>query len=848
MSRADQVIAGVLFAAALALGTWYVPQVVAAGGKPHFYQEQFGAAVMAACGHGYVNPNLATEPELRQFLALEREDFACSDRLAGAERLPLQPMQTAYRYLMTTVAWTWRLQGQVAWSRLAPLYGVFFATTVVLLFLLFRRGMGTVISTALAIVLALSPLHVSYLAHLRDYSKAPFVIALVLVASHLVVGLQSFRRALMLAAGAGLLNGVGMGYRNDLLVAVPAFVAVLVLFLPHDQFPRGWRNLALPAAFIAAFLIALSPMLSIYRTGGGSSSQHLVVLGLGQSFDEELGLENGGLYELVYDYRDELAYAIVSGHAATHSGTTDRLRIYGKEYDQAASRYLEQVVTNFPADVLTRFYTSALRVLQLPYGAKLMLPHDEYIRLPRPPLVLRDRFQRLLAPVWLGIVAVALVLLGLSSLRLGLFAVLLVGYLSAYPAIQFGERHYFHLEFISWWALGFVASVAASAVRAYWREGLPAWLDRRKPLAGWRTSVIRVAVVAALMAVVIVAPVAALRRHQQDRLLQVFHQYQASAVTELPLLADPLPGGWSRFDVPVLVDPLGTAPHGSVIRPQLIMAEFGGATCDSLKLDVVFRYSASMVQDDFTRTLQVQPPLSAEPLRIYFPAYSYRPEHTGPQPASRADAGFRLSAMELPGKAQSCLVRWGQVADVGALPVLFELRLPPQWEDADLFQTISGVESRKNGEEVPAVYTFPADLEVGRQLLMAPFEPLAAADIALRSPTLNTDGATWLNAGVGGVGGKGPFLYLFAMQPREIAAGRLALVQGYIKTGGVSFGLVSDGKWIAQAGVTQPGEFTIVVQVPTAGRHSLVLSNNLIGASLESDVTIRRVGWVTSAP
>ncbi len=71
-----------------------------------------------------------------------------------------------------------------------------------------------------------------------------------------------------------------MGFRNDLLVALPAFVGLLLVFLPHDPFARGWRNLRWSAFTSARLRIALSPMLSIYRTGGGNSSQHLIVLGL----------------------------------------------------------------------------------------------------------------------------------------------------------------------------------------------------------------------------------------------------------------------------------------------------------------------------------------------------------------------------------------------------------------------------------------------------------------------------------------------------------------------------------------------------------------------------------------
>jgi hypothetical protein len=175
---------------------------------------------------------------------------------------------------------------------------------------------------------------------------------------------------------------------------------------------------------------------------------------------------------------------------------------------------------------------------------------------------------------------------------------------------------------------------------------------------------------------------------------------------------------------------------------------------------------------------------------------------------------------------------------------MLELRLPPAWEAADLFQTIDGFESRTNPEQTPQVHTFPADLEVGRQLLMQPIVPLDAAAISQRSPTLDTTHPVWINQGVGGVGGKGPFLYLFEMSATQLEEGQLALVQGEIRSGGVSFGLVSNGAWIAQAGVTRPGPFIVVVRVPMSGTHSLVLANNLTGASLHSDVRIDRVGWV----
>ena len=841
MSRADGVVGTALFVAALLLGTWYVPQVVAAGGKPKFYQEQFGPAVMVACGHGYVNPEKGLDAELDALLALNRDDFRCSPELAGIARLPLTSMQRAYRYLITAVGWTWRLQGHVAWSAVAPLNGLFYAATVLLLFVVFRQGMGILIAGTLAVVLALSPLHVSYLVHLRDYSKVPFVLGLVVLAARMVRSPLAFRRALLLAAGAGLLNGFAMGFRNDLLVAVPAFVALLLVFLPHDGFARGWRNLALAGTYAAAFVIALSPMLSIYRTGGGNSTQHLIMLGLGEPFNQELGLDSGGAYEWGYGYRDEFAHAMISANATRRLGATTMLVQYGPEYDRSGSDYLQQVAENFPADMLTRAYASAIRVIELPYNQRLTQEHLEYLRLPRQVFVVRDRFQRALAPLWLPIVAAALFALTVMSVRIGLFVMALTFYLSAYPALQFGERHYFHLEFVGWWLLGFVVALSSGFIRAAVGGSAEEWLDAKRPVEGWTRPIVRAAILWAVIAVVLLTPLYVLRRFQQEHLRALFEQYLAAPVEPGALNPVAQGNGYVRFEAPMSRDVMHSAVASDAVRPELFLAEFGGSSCDSVKLDAVFRYASALPQNDFSRSLTVQPPLSKKPIRVLFPAYYHR---LSADTSNSAVMDYAFIGVDVPASAQACLTRFARVSDTSRLPLLLELRLPPRWESADLFETIDGIESRTNPEQTPPVYTFPADLEVGQELLKLPIEPLDATKILHRSPTLDTNNPQWTAKGVGGVGGKGPFLYLFEMQPAPLEEGRLAIVEGFIKKGGISFGLVSGVEWIAQVGVTRPGEFIVLVRVPVTGMHRLILANNLHGPSLENDVTIRRVGWL----
>ncbi len=418
MSRADRIIGTALFVAAFGLGTWYVPQVIAAGGQPHFYQEEFGPAVMVACGHGYVNPR--PTPDLDAFLAVQSDAINCSSSLAAVSRSPLTAMQRAYRYLITTVGWTWRLQGRVAWSALAPLYGLFLASTIVLLFAIFRQGMGELVAGALAVVLALSPLHVSYLAHLRDYSKAPFVLALVLVAARLIRGPTDLSPCGSARGWSRSPERRGDGLPQRFARGSSGIRGIAARF-PESR-PVSAR-LAKPGLGCGVSCGAsASPLVRCGRSiepVAETRASTWSLLGLGEPFNQELGIA-GNMYEWGYGYDDELAHAIISSNATRRLGATTFLPLYGPEYDRSGSDYLSQVVKNFPADMLTRAYASALRVVELPYNRKLLLP-PEYIQIYRPAQVLRLRFQRALAPVWLLFVAAALFMLTVWNIRIGFF-------------------------------------------------------------------------------------------------------------------------------------------------------------------------------------------------------------------------------------------------------------------------------------------------------------------------------------------------------------------------------------------------------------------------------------------
>jgi hypothetical protein len=829
------IVAVALFAVSAAIGSWYVPYVVAHGGKPQFYQEQFGPAVMVACGRGYVNPDPARSPALDAFLNLKADAVPCSE-VARVGALPLTSMQRAFRYLMSTVGWTWRTEGRIAWTGLTPLYGALYGATVVLAFAVFLQGMSLPVAAIAAAALAISPLNMAYLAHLRDYAKAPFVLAIVLLAVLFVRGPVTTKRWLMLAAVAGLTTGIGVGFRNDLLVAVPAFVVLLFLFAPIGVRDRLGLKSAAAALYLAAFLAALSPMLTIYQTGGGNSSQHLVLLGLGDRFTDDLGIDNGDLYGWGYDYKDELAHAMINGYADRRLGEHRYLPMYGAEYDRAASSYLREIAVNFPADMLLRVYASTLKILTLPYSGTAV----QQLAFLEPSTLAtlynaRTRLLRETAPLWPWMIVFALGALTVQQPALGLFAAAMVLYLSGYPSLQFHERHYFHLEFIGIWACGFCVSQLMRMLAALRSpERRASWASAVRPVTGWPRALGGAVVIWIIIGITLLSPLALLRAYQQRHLRALFEAYMAAPREPLPPTRASDDAGKVLFDGPAQLRGQATATDDAV-HSEYIVAGFGGPGCKVARMEVTFRYSATEPQHDFSRTIVVQPP-AMETTRVFFPAYYHRPRTD-----ESVHSGYSLAGVEVPEAAADCVAALERVRDARPLPVMMNLRLPPLWRDATLYGTLTGFEKRSNGDESAPIYTFPTDLLVRRSVMTVSSQLLDRADVIKESGRVESDGRSWH---LSGVGGRGRFLHLAEWKPRLVPKGATLVASGDLMRGGISVGLVREGAWAAQVPVIVPGRFAVAIQTPDAGEYAVVMTNYVLGASLRYDVVVDRAGWV----
>ncbi len=559
---------------------------------------------MVACGDGYVNPQPGIDPELDAFLAVQRDEITLlagpgdtSTTLAADARCSA-PIATC----ITTVGWTWWLQGSGGLVGARSLYGLFFASTVVLLFAVFRQGMGALLSRGLLADCpgGLATAHRLPRPPSRLFEGAVRPGAGVVCRPAWFARPLTFRHAALLAAGRRTAErrGDGLSQRSARgrsgVCRVAARCSCITTVSPAAGGTRRW------CACTWRVRVALSPMLSIYRTGGGSSSQHLIVLGLGEPFNEELGLDDAGIYEVELRIsRRVRARADQRSTRRAGSVPPDARPVTASSTTAPAPTISQQVARNFPADMLTRGYASAIRVLELPYQPEVDAAAAASFSTCRTRIFVDPR--PIPARAGAGVAADrrgdAVRALTVMSLRVGLFVMLLVLYLSAYPAIAVRRAALFPSRIHQLVGAGFCRVAGRRiAVRrcmqrrrssrgstAFGHARLAAGVHATRSCCGWSGSssclapLLRVAPVPTGTSARAVSSNTSLRRWMPARLHPV-----------------PQGNGYVRF-----APPMSRRCHARRAETatrcdrNCFCSEFGGPACDSLKLDAVFRYDAS---------------------------------------------------------------------------------------------------------------------------------------------------------------------------------------------------------------------------------------------------------------
>lgn len=678
-----------LFIAAFVIGAIYVSTW---GGPPEFWQQVFGPAVMTACGHGYTNPMMSEVPGLEDFLYLRSDTFDCASIPENVTLLPqdtsgmtydevqaFHPLQQFpgwtqwqrfHRYLLLSVALMFTLFG-VAWQSLTPLYALLYGTTNALGYGIFRLGMGPRFATLFTVLLMTSPVHLQQLPQLRDYSKAPFFFAIILVAGWIVKRPLPLRVQLPLAALVGLIGGLGLGFRQDVSIAAALFCGLVLLFSPGSFKQTWWKRGTVIAVFIAAFAILGLPIFQVLARVNNAT--HDTLIGFTKYCDQRLGVE-APLYDFGDPFLDEYVRAILMGYAHRTEGRTEVFRHYSPDYDAAGKAYFREMALTFPADLIIRGYASVLRTV------------DE-LQISTADGTPRGITNQFLARLWqlrrwtldvlpgAGRYHVALMLLCIAVINpraaAALFCSILL--LAGYPALRFSERHAFHMEIIALFAAGFLLRGLFVIARAAWlRRGD---LSAREFLRSARTPALRAFIFAAIAATLLVLPLLVARGWQTRQVSTLIKHYE-SADRTLLLAETSTDGPTTRVTLPGFGD---LSKHGidkpkRAMYDEVLVLEFnpGPET-----IPVSFTFEAQHPNFQFDRTMTVPPRLDTAkaPTRLYYPVY---------YGAECRFTGFTLPSAEA-GRFRGAY----RLNDLGKQAILLNAVVPPYWKDVRKYQSLS---------------------------------------------------------------------------------------------------------------------------------------------------------------
>lgn len=327
--------------------------------------ELYVPAVMFAHGHGFFNPPVDEVPGLRDFLYL-RNGVAQFDGSTIPQQVTAAPMdayQRYHRYLIYTMGWVWRVAG-VSWDNAKLLAVGQYVCCAVLGYALLRLFLSPWLALAGALLFALSPTVANVVFNIRDFSKAPFLMATMALLLYLIREPRPEARLMRVAVLLGLSVGIGLGFRRDLLVAIPPVLLVLGCAPLLGGGLRLKRRAKAVGAFGAMVLLFGWPVFAAFQDEG-SLVAHDILMGMGTGLEDEMGLSRAA-YERVPVRHDAFVSGLASGLARreehlAEAGFIPPSQTQGGEASK--NHYLAETISLFPADMLLRGYAAVLRVL-----------------------------------------------------------------------------------------------------------------------------------------------------------------------------------------------------------------------------------------------------------------------------------------------------------------------------------------------------------------------------------------------------------------------------------------------------------------------------------------------------
>jgi hypothetical protein len=641
----DVAIGALVLTAATWWGTHYARASGEAGRQPGVVAEVAEPAVLTACGYG-LHFTESQPRALTRFLAHEDDRFSC-DVLRSAPLSSRPLVQGAWLYLLLMTAGAWKLFG-VSWSGLVPLCGFLFGLTSTAAYAIFRFGMGRVLAAAATFAFSVSTLNLLELLNIRDYARAPFMLALVAMA--LGIGLRRLtpRRLVALCGAYGALAGIGYGIRTDVIVQLPLLIMTVLFFVPGTSA----RDVRLKGAALvvaaATFLLAALPLFR-HSAETGSNVWHFALIGFMPEYGDALGVENATYHWGVTGSDEAIQLAVADSTLRMHPDWP-RPTLATREYEVATRSYYLEIARRFPADMLTRAMASIVRMPEVAFGW------------PMPPV--RGHLEAFyaarewtLGPLYgYGILFTGAALIGaaLTRPRDGLFFAAVLAYVGSYPAIQFMHRHFFYLETITWMSVGFLASQLIRMIRT--RQVFASDVPAR--------TLVRHAIGIVAVTLTLLIVLAGVRAYQARHVRQTIAGYLRAPAHVLALDRSDR-NGTHVAAVPALAAQSARLDWARMIRVDLNAAACSGAT-------VTFRYDRTSPYRGLSLSSVLPSSSGAGTDRLVL----FEPLYTG------------FESVEFQGARGECLRSISQVTGLDGEPVWLPLVLAPDWRSTPLYQTV----------------------------------------------------------------------------------------------------------------------------------------------------------------
>jgi len=571
---------------------------------------------------------LDASPHWQDFVQRRIASLDCS-ALRGLPRVSAGPLSAIQRYLHASLSAVFWLRGpnrSVYVGYMTAMVGL----TVLAAYGLFRLAVSPLIASLVTLPFIFSEQHLQNALHPAEYAKAPFFLACLLVVGAIVARDVGRRGAIAWSAAAGLLVGLGIGFKTDVLICVPIAIVAIAAFAPPSA--GALRRTALVLTFAGAVLIAGGPVLKAqFFADAGSLFPVQVLGGMDRSF------ANWYAQPSLYDYGiwfddTQITYRINSYNQRVN-GSTNFAEFYSKELQTSATQLAVEIVRTFPADFLLRTFADIVNVLKL---GRFGMPA--------------------------AIVVVSALLL--TNLRLGLCVAFLLCSAVGYVSLIFQSKHFFHLEWVPWWFTAvFVEQTIVLGALSH-----PVDLDTARQRARrWLGAHARRIAAMAVFIVGAVLVFALARQYQQSQVSALVTDYMRRSNDDEPGWTSDEEDGATRL---VSAHGLGAAPHPTPLVEDYVVL---GVECRALEdVTIVGLYEQATSPRE---SMTVPCSRGSRRWKVFWPVYQH-------PPASR----FQWFEIGRTGRLRVESVR--RVGDLRQVRLLLRLAVPEDYPSRRWYHTL----------------------------------------------------------------------------------------------------------------------------------------------------------------